>query len=330
MSRIHEALKKAEQERAELPAQDLARTTVSSIAAEPNDMPPATPLADSFAGPNKVMGSMSPITQSAPVMSSSSDYIRFEALRERCAKYEWHPDPNVNVFANPALSEHGAEQFRTLRSRLYQARTNQALRTLLVTSSVPQEGKTFVTTNLAQAIVRQPDRRVLVIDADLRRPRIHTVFGTTAVPGLTDYLRGNADEFAVIQCSSDENLCLIPGGTEVDDPSELLSNERLPALLSKLAPVFDWIILDSPPCLPVADASMLANLADGVLLVVRAGATPSSIAAKARAELAQHNVVGVVLNSVEQSHLYGADYYYQRYGYSREAAGDERTKGAAN
>ena len=128
-----------------------------------------------------------------------------------------------------------------------------------------------MTSNLAQAIVRQPDRRALIIDADLRRPRLHVPFDAPLAPGLSDYLRGEADEAAVIQQGQEGNLCLIPGGAEVTNPSELLSNGRLKKLLDRLTPVFDWIILDSPPCVPVADASILADLCDGVLLVVRAG-----------------------------------------------------------
>ena len=123
----------------------------------------------------------------------------------------------MNVFFNANLSAHGAEQFRTLRSRLYQIRGNQSLRTLLVTSSVPGEGKTFVAANLAQAIVRQPDRRVLVIDADLRCARLHMLLGAPISPGLSDYLRGEADEMAVIQHGQEGNMCFIAGGNEVTE-----------------------------------------------------------------------------------------------------------------
>ena len=214
-----------------------------------------------------------------------SDFLRFDELRARCAHPAWHLDPNVNVFFNPNLSSHGAEQFRTLRSRLYQLRANQPLRTLLVTSSVPGEGKTFVTSNLAQAIVRQPDRRALIIDADLRARACTCRWARRRRQGLTDYLRGEADEMAVIQHGQEGNLCFIAGGSEVTDPSELLSNGRLKKLLDRVTPVFDWVILDSPPCVPVADASILADICDGVLLVVRAGSTPSLVAEKARQEL---------------------------------------------
>jgi protein-tyrosine kinase len=302
MSRIHEALKKAEQERAVTQA---ATTDIAAMSPDP------IPAASTWTG----SAPESPAETNLPAAAGlPGDYLRFDDLRARCAHPTWHLDPNVNVFFNPDLSIHGAEQFRTLRSRLYQLRGNQSLRTLLVTSAVPGEGKTFVTTNLAQAIVRQPDRRALIIDADLRCARLHLPLGAPTSPGLTDYLRGEADELSVIQHGQEGNLCFIAGGNEVTDPSELLSNGRLRKLLDRVTPVFDWVILDSPPCVPVADASILADLCDGVLLVVRAGSTPSEIAQRARQELQGKNIVGVVLNAADEAGMYGAN-YYQGYGY---------------
>jgi protein-tyrosine kinase len=303
MSRIHEALKKAEQERAAIHAvEGVATPTEAALAAPPT-------LKNSEAGTRAET-----MPRAATMAPSVSNYLRFDDLRQHCAHPHWHLDPKVNVFFNPALSEHGAEQFRTLRSRLYQLRSSQPLRTLLVTSSVPGEGKTFVTSNLAQAIVRQPDRRVLIIDADLRCSRLHVPLGAPAAPGLTDYLRGEAGEMEVVQHGQDGNLCLIPGGNEVTNPSELLSNGKLKTLLDRVTPVFDWVILDSPPCLPVADASVLADLVDGVLIVVRAASTPALTGQRACQELQGRNVVGVVLNAVEEAHGYGS-YYYNGYGY---------------
>jgi protein-tyrosine kinase len=301
MSRIHEALKKAEQERA------IAQASGTDVAPMPQEPATAAPTWIDHAPetPGNVVHTAATL---------AADYLRFDDLRARCAHPTWHLDPNVNVFFNPNLSVHGAEQFRTLRSRLYQLRGSQSLRTLLVTSSVPGEGKTFVTANLAQAIVRQPDRRVLIIDADLRCSRLHLPLGAPNSPGLTDYLRGEADEMAVIQHGQEGNLCFIAGGNEMTDPSELLSNGRLRKLLDRVTPVFDWVILDSPPCVPVADPSILAALCDGVLLVVRAGSTPSEVAQKARQELQGKNIVGVVLNAVDEASMYGSG-YYQAYGY---------------
>ena len=302
MSRIHEALKKAERERTSIPVVDPIPSLPLSRAGESAEVPGA------FSQPAPT------IADSAAIDHFTRDYLRFDDLRARCSHPQWRPDPNVNVFSNAELSPRATEQFRTLRSRLYQLQQSQSVRTLLVTSSIPGEGKTFVAMNLAQAIVRQPDRRVLLIDADLRRSRLHVPLGAPCTPGLADYLRGEADELAVIQQEQGGNLCFIPGGNESSNPSELLSNDRLKKLLVRLGPVFDWVIIDSPPCLPVADASVLADLCDGVLLVVRAGSTPSSTAQRACQELQGRKIAGVVLNAMTETPAYGPYHYY---GYGR-------------
>jgi protein-tyrosine kinase len=308
MSRIHDALKKAEQERSTAPGTEIGAPSQERVM-----IPAPTWKADP---PTVVTETLSAVPEASNIAATSAEYLRFDDLRARCAHPHWTPDPNLNVFLNPALSPHGAEQFRTLRSRLYQLRSNQTLRTVLITSSIPAEGKTFVTNNLAQAIVRQPDRRVLIIDADLRCARLHIPLGAPAAPGLTDYLRGEADEMSIIQHGLEGNLCLIPGGNEVTNPSELLSNGQLKKLLDRLAPVFDWVLVDSPPCLPVADASILADICDGVLLVVRAGSTPLELAQKTCQELSGRNVLGVVLNAADESRVYGSQYYRgSGYGY---------------
>jgi len=291
-------LKKAERERATIPVADPIPSLTHPGAGE------------SVEAPGALSQRAPTIADSAAIDHFTRDYLRFDDLRARCSHPQWRPDPNVNVLSNAELNPRAAEQFRTLRSRLYQLQQSQSVRTLLVTSSIPGEGKTFVAMNLAQAIVRQPDRRVLLIDSDLRRSRLHVPLGAPSAPGLADYLRGEADELAVIQQEQGGNLCFIPGGNEVSNPSELLSNDRLKKLLTRLAPIFDWVIIDSPPCLPVADASVLADLCDGVLLVVRAGSTPSSTAQKACQELHGRKIAGVVLNAMAETPAYGPYHYY--------------------
>jgi protein-tyrosine kinase len=294
MSRIHEALKKAAEERSLRlasggeqdflgTATDVMRTTFPSEAV-------AIPLLPDF--PPK--GDLA--------------FLKFEEIAKQCAHPKWQLDSRVNVFQEAGTDKIGAERFRTLRSRLYQISGTRQLKTVLVTS-VAAEGKTFVAANLAQSIVRQNDRRVLLIDADLRSSRLHQALGAPPTPGLTDYLRGEANEFAVIQRGLKGNLCFIPGGSPVANPSELLLGERMSHLLKLVAPVFDWVILDSPPALPVHDASMLADLCDGVLFVVRAGQTDFEIAEKASAEFRDKNLLGVVLNRVEHGDSYGGYYY---------------------
>jgi protein-tyrosine kinase len=239
----------------------------------------------------------------------TGQFLRFEDLLKSCAKPAWVLDPKTVQFCGANERLFGAEQFRTLRSRLYNLRETTPLKTILVTSALPAEGKTFVATNLAQAIARERERKVLLIDADLRSPALHKPLAAPCAPGLSDYLRGQASDPEIIQHGQEGNLCFIAAGSPGSDPSELLSNGAFEKLLEGLAPLFDWVIVDSPPCLPVADANVLAGLCDGVLLVLRARSTPSVAAEKARKELQKRKVIGVVMNSVEEALVQGLNYY---------------------
>ena len=305
MSRIHEALKKAARERS-------AAVGVMSSAAAAVEIPRA--IGPSVATETRALPS--PKQDRAKSRNGLDPSMNYEELVKRCAHPEWRIDPYTSVFQNPNAGTGTMERFRVLRSRLSQVAATRTLRKILVTSGVAAEGKTFVAANLAQSIVQQPGRRVLLIDGDLRLPRLHATFGAPRRPGLTEYLRGEADEFEVIQKGSEENLCLLCAGGEVDKPSELLLSERMKGLLERLTPLFDWIIIDSPPSLPVHDASDLAGLSDGVLLVLRAGATNAEAAEKAAAEFKGKNLLGVVLNQVKPDNAYGEYYYPHRNGTS--------------
>jgi len=236
--------------------------------------------------------------------------LGYEDVIQKCVVRKFRVDPRMSVFEGKDEFKLGAERFRTLRSRLHQIAGTQKLQRLVVTSTVPAEGKTFVAANLAQSIVRQPERRVLLIDADLRASRLHLCFGAHRTPGLAEYLQGEADMCSVIQKEEGANLCIIAGGREVSNPSELLSNGRLRGLLDGLTPLFDWVILDTPPTMPVHDASIIADACDGVLFVVRAGVTDNELASKVVEEFRDKNLVGVVLNRMERGMGYGGYYYY--------------------
>jgi capsular exopolysaccharide synthesis family protein len=205
----------------------------------------------------------------------------------------------------------GREEFRTLRSSLSLVRDRQQLQKLLVTSALPGEGKTLVAASLAQAILWQHQRRVLLVDADLRSSRLHRALGAPAAPGLSDYLSGDADESAIIWQGPVDNLCFISGGKPTVNASELLGNGRLKVLLERMASTFDWIIVDSPPVIPISDAKLIAELCDGVLIVVRAGATPFDLAQRAYSQFQDKRFLGIVLNRVDPRTTYG--YHYYRY-----------------
>jgi len=300
MSRIHEALKKAEQERA----------ATQGGAVQPNFA--TTPVADPTVFTETSAATESPAISHLGMPTLASPF-NIDTLLTRCAQLEWKPDPTTMLFLNGDEGARGTEEFRTLRSRLYHLREKMPLKKLLVTSALPKEGKSFTASNLAQVVVRQHGRRALLIDGDLRAPRLHAMLGTTSDPGLSDYLLGKNDEFSIMQRGPLENLFFIPSGTGAADPAELVGNGRLKLLLQRVEPLFDWIIIDSPPAIPVSDASVLAKVCDGVLMVVRSNATPFDVARKARQEFPDQALVGVVLNGTREDSVPYARYYYESY-----------------
>jgi protein-tyrosine kinase len=305
MSRIHEALKKAEQER-----------TASQGGPAPSGF--ATPeLAEPLAAPAGEepgvaadAGAPGGSVTRLSAMPSFASPFSLDDLLARCTRVQWKPDQKTMLFFNGDDAARGTEEFRTLRSRLYHTREKMTLKKILVTSALPKEGKSFTAANLAQVMVRQHGRRVLLIDADLRGSRLHAMLGTASSPGLSDYLQGRNDEFSIMQQGPMESLFFIPSGTEISDPSELVANGRLPLLLQRVEALFDWIIIDSPPAVPVSDASVLAKACDGVLMVVRSNATPVDMARRARQEFPDQALVGVVLNGTDSEAMPYTRYYY--------------------
>jgi protein-tyrosine kinase len=288
MSRIHDALKRAEQERA---------TSMGTHVEPTLEQPEAQPAMPQMQGSG---------ASGMPVMSD----FNYETLLARCPQTTWNPDPTTMLFFQGDENRMGAEEFRTLRSRLYQIREKMPLKRLLITSALPKEGKSFVAANLAQVLVRQHGRRALVIDADLRNPGMHRLLGTKQTPGLSDYLLGESDEFAGLQRGAMENLFFLPAGRVVASAPELLANGRLKLLLQRLEPLFDWIILDSAPVIPVSDSTLVANACDGVLMVVRSNVTPSDLARRAREEFPDKLLLGVVLNGAPAERTGQSKYYY--------------------
>jgi protein-tyrosine kinase len=301
MSRIHEALKKAEQER----AVSQGGQSPSNFAPAISTATPATMIEETAAVPS----SAAPFPAGMPSFNSS---FSIDALG-RFRQLAWQPDPKTMLFFNGNESARGTEEFRTLRSRLYHARESMTLKKILVTSALPKEGKSFTSANLAQVLVRQHGRRVLLIDADLRAPRLHLMLGTTPAPGLSDYLLGSGDEFSIMQRGPMENLFFIPSGNQISDAAELVANGKLKVLLQRVEALFDWIVIDSPPAVPVSDASVLAKVCDGVVMVVRSNATPIDMARRAREEFPDQVLVGVVLNGTDTETTPYSRYYYDAY-----------------
>lgn len=240
----------------------------------------------------------------------------FPALPVR--KLVWNPD----IKRLPAMEPRGVlvEQIRVLRSRLYELRLDQALKTVLITSGMPGEGKSFIASNLALGFARFRNQRVLLIDGDMRRGRMHNILGAPQEPGLTDYLSGHTSLDRVLQQmqlpdSGPLNrffgsLTFLPSGSDADNAADLSGNGRFEILLRTLYDHFDWIVVDSSPVTLVADGVNLARTCDGVVLVTRAGQTRYEVAQRAQQELKASKIVGVVLNAVVDAAQVGGYYGY--------------------
>ncbi|PKN92337.1 MAG: hypothetical protein CVU44_14450 [Chloroflexi bacterium HGW-Chloroflexi-6] len=224
-----------------------------------------------------------------------------------------HDQDKAYVSENPRSP--AAEAFRTLRTNLEFASVDKPIKTLLVVSAHPGEGKTTVATNLAVTIA-QGGKRVLLIDADLRRPRVHHHLGLNNRVGLSNLFRDSIAIGDVAHAWQDSNLSVITSGGVPPNPADLLASERMAAILESANKLFDMVIVDAPPFL-VADASILAARADGVVLVIRPGKTPLDAAMTTLEQMkrAGANILGVVLNRIPRNrpNYYGGYRHYSGY-----------------
>jgi capsular exopolysaccharide synthesis family protein len=203
----------------------------------------------------------------------------------------------------------GAEKFRYLAVRLRQLRQTRAIKKILITSSIPQEGKSTVSANLACTLARRKQHKTLLLEGDLRRPTIAQRFGLGPVPGLSEWLRGETETMNIYRLQ-DLGLWVFPAGSAPENALELMQSGRLPALMEQLTEWFDWIVIDSPPVLPLADTSIWARLADGVLLVTRKDVTEKKQLQRGLETIEKSKLLGAVVNgSTDTAH---SD-YYQRY-----------------
>ena len=216
--------------------------------------------------------------------------------------------PRLVVLDDPR--SFAAEAYRVLRKNLHYANPDVPLRQILVTSSGPGEGKSTTAANLA-LVFAQGDRSVLLVEADLRRPNVHTLFRQPSTPGLSSYLVGDAMLEAILLKSAVPNLSLVTSGPIPPNPAELLASRRMHTFLATVSERFDVVIIDSPPVLATSDACALAPHVDGVLLVVDSGRTPEVALKRSREriEAVRGRIIGAILNRFDA----GASGYSKRY-----------------
>ncbi len=202
-----------------------------------------------------------------------------------------------------------AEKFRFLSVRLRQMQQNRPLKKVLITSSIPQEGKSTVAANLACTLARREQQRTLLLDGDLRRPTIANVFGLGKVAGISEWLQGEGGPTTCIHQIKGTRLCVLPAGAPPKHSLELIQSGKLSSIMKNLSTWFDWIVIDSPPVLPLADTSIWLRMADGVLLVTRQGVTQRSLLKRGLEGLDSSKLLGTVLNGATKT--VPSDYYYQ-------------------
>ncbi len=237
-------------------------------------------------------------------------------LLSRVQEVPYNPSPDSHLIDANQPHEAPTEEFRTLRTRLNHLQSLQPVHTIVVTSPSPAEGKSFSAVNLAIAESHLAGNLTVLADFDFRRPIVHTLFQIDRSPGITDYLMGKAQLHEVIKKVAGTNLYLMPAGEAVINPLELLNLREVKVLLDKLPNLFNWVILDTPPLLFAADASLLATLCDGTIIVVRLGSTTIDSVTRAMQSLCQNNVLGIVVNGARRGELYSKYTYYHSYYYA--------------
>lgn len=211
-------------------------------------------------------------------------------------------DSRVVAVLQPASV--AAEQYRVLHQRLERLRSVKELKKIAFTSAISGEGKSMTAVNLALvAAAANPDRKVLLVDADLRRPRVNVLLGVDGRPGLAEVLEGDCQVGEAIRRCAGTRLMVLPAGARREESGLLVTSPRMKKLLDEAAGDFDEIYVDAPPVLAVADGSFLAGVCDGTVVVVRAGMTSRQLVTQALEALAGTTVVGCVLNGVDRNEV---------------------------
>jgi capsular exopolysaccharide synthesis family protein len=295
MTRIQNILEKAEREGA-------AMRTSRMVPFDPPKSVPA-PMATAGPLPDPAVPPAAPAVI-APAATVSG--LAVGAVEDHLAEFTANLNPLlVAALAPKSLA---AEQYRSLRTRLAHSDGAGGLRTILITSPQKGEGKSVTAANLALTMAQEFQRRVVLVEADLRKPSLQHLFGLPPGPGLSEYLAGAAELKDAMRFLPDHDLTLLPAGGAPINPAELLGSTPMRRLLDHLRTRFDRVILDTPPVLPLADVAILAPQVDGSLMVVRAGFTPKPAIENALRAFDASRLLGVVLNEsgVEQDYRYEA------------------------
>jgi protein-tyrosine kinase len=301
--------------------QSLSRAAIQQSQPDtvPTDMvPPGLGLPEP-AEPPAALGNAMPAT--IGTRAAGEPKIVFETDKSQSVMIQPPPTSRLVAWCEP--NGLGAEKFRALAVRLDAIRRQHEMKSLQVTSSVINEGKTFVAANLAVTLAKYSGSRTLLIEGDLHRPTLGSMLGLKPMHGLSDWWSGRSQDIArLLVRFTGTGLWFLPAGKACDRPSEILRSTQLAEAFAQLASRFDWIVVDSTPMLPVIDANLWSRLVDGTLLVVREGVAPLKALKNGLQSLDHPKLIGVVVN--EASEFDQIDYHGQYYGARKY--GDNRSE----
>lgn len=295
-----ELLERAERQavlqwRSESSSADLGVDTAAEIAAQAGlyvlETDAAAPEASAAAAPSQALESVSVLSQ--------------------CRTLELAAAPDARLVCLTETESPASEAFRLLGVRVRHLRKDRALKRLLITSTVPREGKSFAAANLACVLASASGQKTLLLEGDLRRPALSHMFGVAGGPGICECLQGMSSLSSSICHIAKSNLWILPAGVAPGNPLDVMQSPKLPSMMEQLSGWFDWIIIDSPPVLPLADTSVWARLADGILLVARPGTTEKRRMQRGIEALESSKLIGALLNSSHSSP--DSDYAYYRH-----------------
>lgn len=226
--------------------------------------------------------------------------------------------PSARLICLTEKDSPAAEAFRLLGVRLRDMRRTRPLKRILISSTIPQEGKSMVAANLACTLASMPDQKVLLLEGDVRRPALTEAFGIRGHAGLCEWLQGESSLMNSIYKLEEAGFWVMPAGLSPENPLEVLQSGKLSALFGQLSDWFDTIIIDSPPVLPMADTSVWARHSDGILLVTRQGKTEKKQLKRGLEAVDHQKLIGAIMNS--SKNLPHSDYYYHAASRARKAA----------
>ncbi len=313
MSLIFDALQRSEAERSGMDLSALAAATEVLQLAERHAISEQKPASDQPRTTQSAKRDTSVSIAAAvevPESAGPSLNNRHEDVFRQFKSLQVEVPPTKRLVCHTDPQSLAAEKFRFLGVSLQLLRRDKPLKKVLIASSIPQEGKSMVSANLACTLSGSTQQRVLLVEGDVRRPSLSGMFGLENIPGICECLQNERTLMSSVYRLEGPGLWFLPAGNAPKNPLELMQSGRLSAMMEPLTGWFDWIIIDSPPLMPLADTSLWMRMADGILLVVRQGITEKRQLERGLEALEAKKIIGAVLNGSKRSA--NSDYYYMK------------------